>query len=217
MSAVAAPLMPTAVRLLTAFAGLGAAICTFGLASNVLAQTTVQGIASATAAWPAALAWPAAAAVAVWAIALTVWAIGSFRAQRPIRPLLAVRILAGITVLNIVALLAQFLQRHVDGTLLATFVLELVILGSLGWLSRKGLQEKSSQGNIDSRSTPRGDAPNNLGTPPAGRLLLSMFISALVVSAIATAGLAAGTAGLFSIPHDQMNMDLPGFSSGHHH
>ncbi|ABY22291.1 hypothetical protein RSal33209_0542 [Renibacterium salmoninarum ATCC 33209] len=48
-------------------------------------------------------------------------------------------------------------------------------------------------------------------------MLLSMFISALVVSAIATAGLAAGTAGQFSIPHDQMNMDLPGFSSGHHH
>ncbi|WP_052663494.1 hypothetical protein [Psychromicrobium lacuslunae] len=191
MSTQSGPLAPAAVGMLSAFAGLGAAVSGFGLASNLLSEDLVLHRLAA------GIAWPAALAVAICSALLLSWAVLSFRAGHPVQTR---RVGIALGVLVAVELLSfgwQFSQKHLDGGLLATIALQLLLLGTLGWLARRP--------NI----TP--------GTPAAGRLLLVMFAAALLVSAVTTAGLAAGTAGQFSIPHDQMQMNIPGFETGHHH
>lgn len=191
MSSNSTPLAPAAVSSLASFAGLGSAVTSFGLASNLIAESTLS---HSLADW---LVWPAALFVALWAALLLTWSVLSFRAGRAVRPgqfAIALSVGLGIELLSFVW---QFSQKHLDGGLLATVALQLMLLASLGWLRRQ-TGSKASQ-------------------PPAGRLLLTMFATSLVVSAVATAGLAAGTAGQYSIPHDQMQMNFPGLDTGHHH
>ncbi|MBQ1444424.1 MAG: hypothetical protein IIZ13_11325 [Renibacterium sp.] len=190
MPATAAPLAPAAVRMLAAFAGLGAAVTSYGLASNLLATATVQQNA------PAWLAWPAAALAAGWASAVLYWSIVSFRAQRPLRPGLALRAMAAAVALEVLVLFTELGQRRLDGTLAATILLELVLLGSVGWLQRR---HPAASGPAS--------APGAAAAPPAGRLLLSMFAAAILVATVSTAGLAAGVAGGYAVDH----------STGHHH
>lgn len=191
MSGQSAPLAPSAVSSLAAFASLGAAVTSFGLASNLTAESSFSASPSS---W---LLWPAAISVAAWAALLLTWSVLSFRAGKAVRPrqfTIAASAALGIELLSFAW---QLSQKHLDGGLLATIALQLLLLAALGWLHRQ--------------------SNSKAGQPPAGRLLLTMFASSLLVSAVATAGLAAGTAGQYSIPHDQMQMNFPGLDSGHHH
>ncbi|WP_394942064.1 hypothetical protein [Psychromicrobium sp. YIM B11713] len=187
---MSAPLAPAAVHSLGTFAGLGAAVTSFGLASNLLSQTTVSDSLDG---W---IAWPAALAMMLWAAGLLLWAIMSFRAGKSVLPRLTLLAVGIGGTIEVAVFFWQFAQHRLDGSLLATIALELLMLGSLGWLARQQLKDG--------------------GAPKAGRLLVTMFGASLLVSALATAGLAAGTAGQYSIPHSEMQMDFPGMQMGHH-
>jgi hypothetical protein len=88
--------------------------------------------------------------------------------------------------------------RSLDGTALSAAVLELVILGCVGWLGRRTFRP--------------GDHP-----PAVGPLLLVTFTAAIVVAAITTPGLAATAAGQHAVPHGEHGGTSPNSPAGHHH
>ncbi len=218
-----AGLLPEAVRLFTGFAGIGAAAVIFGLSSNLVAAavreagSTAARSGSTTAA--AALGLAAAVLVGVWALCLLLWSIGSLRRGVPIWPLLTNRLLPAAVVLQLGALIYGLWQlpsanRTFDLSSACAVVLELAILGSVGWLRRSG--------GPDQPTAAASSEPVPLKAPPAGRLLATMFAAALLVAAVATPGLAATTAGLHAVPHGEHGAHSPSLPAvhdpaGHHH
>ncbi len=218
-----AALLPEAVRLFTGFAGLGAAAVIFGLSSNLVAAavqdfgSTASESGSTTAASVLGLA--AAVIVGVWALCLLLWAMGSLRSGAPVWPLLTGRLLPAAVALQLGALIYGLWQlpaanRTFDLSSACAVVLELAILGSIGWLRRSSGPDRSTAAEPSE--------PAHSKAPPAGRLLAVMFAAALLVAAVATPGLAATTAGLHAVPHGEHGAHRPSVPTvhdpaGHHH
>ncbi|MBG0739233.1 hypothetical protein IV500_07495 [Paeniglutamicibacter antarcticus] len=216
-------LLPEAVRLFTGFAGLGAAAVTFGLSSNLVAAAvqefgpTASESGSTTAA--SALGLVAAVIVGAWALCLLLWAIATLRNGSPVWPLLTGRLLPAAVTLQLGAIIYGLWQlpaanRTFDLSSACSVVLELAILGSVGWLRRGGDPAGWTA------AEPSESAP--IKAPPAGRLLAAMFAAALLVAAVATPGLAATTAGLHAVPHGEHGTHSPSLPAlhdpaGHHH
>lgn len=182
-----------AVKILAAFAGLGAATLSFGTSATLL--TTTAG------------PWAIAGTVisGLWGAALTVWAVQSLRNGTPVWPRAVLRVASAGVVLHLAAVAAGIWwtggsARSLNVTALSAAALELILLGSVGWLDR----QTSHPGR---QASPR---------PTAGRLLMASFIAALTVAAITTPGLAATAAGQHAVPHGEHHTTgTP--PAGHHH
>jgi hypothetical protein len=187
-------LLPEAIRMLSAFAGLGAGTLSFGISSTLLA--------SAGSPW----SWAGVLAAAAWGIALTVWAVQSLRFRTPIWSGAVVRLVPVAVLAHLAAVIhglgwVPAPARTLDLAALSALALELVLLASAGWLARNGLL----------RSGPPAVAP------AAGRLLPALFAAALAVAAITTPGLAATAAGQHAVPHGEHGSpDIQG-PAGHRH
>lgn len=188
------PVLPEAVRMLAAFAGIGAGAVSFGI-NSTLGFGAVSG-------W----AWVGAAAAAGWGIAVTGWAVQSLRLGRIVsrRRIVVASVLAGLVHVTTIFIGVWWVPaggRTLDVAALSALGLELILLGSVGWL-----------GSRDGLGPGLGQAP-----VPAGPLLAAFFVAALVVAGIATPGLAAGAAGAHAVPHGEHGGAHIPVPAGHHH
>lgn len=170
-------MLPEAIRLFTAFAGFGIALLTFGLSSNLLYAVPELGVA----------AYPLAMASGVWAVTVSLGSVLIMRKGRVVAPVVSVTLLSAAAAVLLGSLvygvwLSTSEQSELDLTVAGAFFLHLMALAAIGHL-------RQLQGGRSG------------GVPPAGRLLLALAGSALIVSAIAVPGLAATTAGDFAVPH----------------
>lgn len=166
-----------AVRLLTAFAGFGAALLTFGISSNLVYASSEFGAA----------AYPAATVAGLWALCLVAWSIlimrqGAIVLVKPIVSLLCFTsvVLLGFLVHQV--WVSTLESSQFDATVAGALALQLIMLGAVGYLRRLGPRPTS-------------------GSLPAGKLLLALAAAAVLVSSITVPGLAATTAGDFAVPH----------------
>ncbi len=235
-----AALLPETVRLFTGFAAFGSAALTFGLSSNLLATalrsngsgvpgttgpltTAATGPLTTAATGPVSLA--GAVIVAAWGICLLLWAVQSLRRGSAVWPVLTIRILPAAVVAQLLAIIYGLWQlpaanRTFDLCAACAVVLELAMLGCLGWLYRTGAAHSTARGTAAPGMPVHGILIGGTTTaPPAGRLLAAMFAAALLVSAVATPGLAATTAGLHAVPHGEHGSTAPALHdpAGHHH
>ena len=195
--------LPEAVRLFTALAGLGAGVLTLGLSSNVLVSGLQPGPGGdPVPGLPGLADFAAAVLLAAAAVFLLCWSVQSLRAdrlawQRAMRGVLPVAVALELAVLIYGLWQLPVSHRRFDLTLACTIVLELAILGCAGWLRRHRPPQQPAG------SARAGDADAGPWTKDVrpGWMLGSMFISAVLVSAVATAGLAASSAGHFAVPH----------------
>lgn len=187
-------LLPEAVRMLAAFAGLGAGMLSFGISSTLLASAGSPGI------------WAGAIAAAAWGTVLTAWAVQRLRLQAPGWSGAVIR-LAPVSVLVHVAAVIHGLwwlpasSRTLDLAAMSALALNLVFAGSVGWLARQRLL---------------GSGPPAVAPAP-GRLLPALIMAALAVAVIATPGLAATTAGQHAVPHGQHGSPGVQGPAGHGH
>lgn len=188
------PVLPEAVRMLAAFAGIGAGAVSFGI-SSTLAFGAVSG-------W----AWVGVVAAGGWGIAAIGWAVQSLRLGRIVsrRRIVVASVLAGLVHVASIFIGVWWVPaggRTLDVAALSALGLELILLGSVGWLSsRGGLGPVSGQVQVS-----------------AGPLLAAFFLAALVVAGIATPGLAAGAAGAHAVTHGEHGAAHIPVPAGHHH
>lgn len=182
------------VRIMAAFAGLGAGTLSFGTSSTLLGAA------------PNVLVVTGTLAAAAWGVTLCIWAVQSLRRGRPAWAGKMAR-LVSLAVLVHLAAVAQGIwwvdggsARFLDITALSAAASELLLLGSLGWLFRQDIR-----------------AHAGAGAPAAGRLLIGAFAAALLVAAITAPGLAATTAGNHALPHGSHVSPPKNVSNGHHH
>lgn len=185
-------LLAESVRTLAAYAGLGAATLSFGTSATLL--STASGS-------PWTMAGTAAAGL--WGAALLAWAVQTLRTGAPAWPRALLRATPVGVFLHLAAVALRIWwpggsSRSLDGTALSAAVLELVILGCVGWLGRQTFGP--------------GDHP-----AAAGPLLTVTFAAALIVAAITTPGLAATAAGQHAVPHGEHGSSTQNAPAGHHH
>jgi hypothetical protein len=180
--------------MLAAFAGIGAGAVSFGISS-----TLAFGAGSG---W----AWAGVVAAACWGVASTGWAVQSLRLGRIVsrRRIVVASVLAVLVHVAAVVIGVWWVPaggRTLDVAALSALGLELILLGSVGWLSsRDGLNPGVGQVPVS-----------------AGPLLAAFFVAALVVAGIATPGLAAGAAGAHAVPHGEHGGAHSPVPAGHHH
>lgn len=184
-------LLAESVRNLAAFAGLGAATLSFGTSATLLSTASESP-------------WTMAGTVAagLWGAALLMWAVQSLRNGAPSWPRVLLRVAPVGVFLHLAAVALRIWwpggsSRSLDGTALSAAVLELVILGCVGWLGRQTFRPS--------------DRP-----AAAGPLLTVTFAAALIVAAITTPGLAATAAGQHAVPHGE-HSSTQNAPAGHHH
>ncbi|GAC1449519.1 MAG: hypothetical protein PVSMB10_01580 [Pseudarthrobacter sp.] len=182
------------VKILAAFAGLGAATLSFGTSAALL--TTTAG------------PWTIAGTVVagLWGAALTVWALQSLRKGAPVWTGPVLRVAPAGVFLHLAAVAVGIWwpggsPRSLNETALSAAALELILLGCVGWLAR----QTSHPG--------RPSIPH----PTAGRLLMASFIAALTIAAITAPGLAATAAGQHAVPHGEHHSANSTPPAGHHH
>ena len=169
-------------RLLSAFAALGAGLIFFALSAD--------GLLAAGGPVPVA----AGVAAGLWAAVHTGWGISALRGEpvhgrvaalmaRTVGAALPAVAVVVITALVWNALLAPAADRSFNLTLACGLALVLLQLACRGALRRR-----------DARST-------TTTAPSPVRLLGGLFLSAVLVAAITTPGLAASTAGDNAVPH----------------
>ncbi|MHC6231820.1 hypothetical protein ACX5I6_20000 [Arthrobacter sp. MMS24-T111] len=185
-------LLAESVRNLAAFAGLGAATLSFGTSATLLSTASESP-------------WTMAGTVAagLWGAALLMWAVQSLRNGAPSWPRVLLRVAPVGVFLHLAAVALRIWwpggsSRSLDGTALSAAVLELVILGCVGWLGRQTFRPS--------------DRP-----AAAGPLLTVTFAAALIVAAITTPGLAATAAGQHAVPHGEHRSSTQNAPAGHHH
>lgn len=179
------------LRLLSGFAALGSGMTFFALAADAVLSAS----------GPAQLL--VGVVTGLWAAALTAWGIltlrGGFYMRRAavllsvsvpaVLPVVAAVVLA---VLSWTALLAPSGNREFDLTLASALALVLLQVGCLGALRRRAGRKETG-----ATTSPR-------------KLLVGLFLSAVLVAGITTPGLAASTAGEHAVPHGQHGtMPLP--------
>ncbi|MFC9351037.1 hypothetical protein [Arthrobacter sp. NPDC057013] len=183
-----------AVRLVAAFAGLGAAAVNLAVASSLFG-----------AAGPALPVRAAGAAAALlWGTSLLGWTVAGLRRSRFPLPRTSAILLPAAAAVHVVAIIlgAGGGMAGLGISHLAAVLLTLMILAATSWLGRRspGVPGGPAQ------STSGQGASGRLG---AGQLLAAAFAGALLVAVITTPGLAASTAGQFAVPHGE-------HSGGHH-
>lgn len=184
------PVLPEAIRQFTAFAGFGAALLTFGISSTMFYAVAELG----------PIAYLLSAISGLWAVGIAVWSVLIMRRGSIVAPNPAVVLLCSASVLLLASLVygvwfSTSDEAQFDVTVAGALVLQLMILAAIGHLRR-----------LMSVFSP--------GSPPAGRLLLALAGSALLVSIIVVPGLAATTAGEFAVPHGSHGTPADGASTG---
>ncbi|UUL75425.1 hypothetical protein NG819_14580 [Pseudarthrobacter sp. Fe7] len=186
-------LLPEAVVVYSAFAGLGAATVSFGICSTLLTTATAS---------PWALTGTIIAGL--WGTALIGWAVRCLRHGAPAWPWVILRV-APVAVFLHLASVAHGIwwagesARSLDGAALSAAALELILLACVGWLARQSRPDKRR--------------------PAAGPLLMATFAGAVAVAAIASPGLAATAAGQHAVPHGEHVNTTPKLNppASHHH
>ncbi|MBT2566235.1 hypothetical protein J7I84_06935 [Arthrobacter sp. ISL-85] len=188
------PVLPEAVTILAGFAGIGAGTLSFGISSTLLSASLTPGTITG------------AGVTVLWGIGLMVWAVQSLRRGSPAWFRAVLRTVPVAVVLHLAAVAVGIwapgpAPRFLDGAALSAAALELMILGSVGWLARQ--------------PTPgAGPAPVQ---PAPGPLLAAIFAAALIVATITTPGLAATAAGDHAVPHGEHTSAHLSPPTGHHH
>lgn len=187
-------LLPEAIRMLAAFAGLGAGMLGFAISSTLLA--------SAATPW----AWAVALAAAAWGTALTLWAIQCLRFRPTGWSGLVIRLVPVSVLVHIAAVIHGLWwvpapDRTLDLAALSALALNLILAGAAGWLARKGYL---------------GGGPPDVAPAP-GRMLPALFAAALAVAVITTPGLSATAAGQHAVPHGQHGSPEIQEPAGHGH
>ncbi|WP_054010403.1 hypothetical protein [Arthrobacter sp. ERGS1:01] len=169
--------------------------------------------------WP----WAGGIAVALFAVAALAYAVVSFRAGRVPRPRMVVRTFAVAVAVQLAALLEGVWRfpadtRTFDLTLASLIVLELSVIAVLGWQRTSAQRLRTQRGS--SPAAPRRE-------PSAAALIGVLFAASIFVAAVASAGMAASSAGELAVPHSGHGggggaPGLPGNlvqleNSGHHH
>lgn len=164
--------------------------------------------------WP----WAAGIATALFAGAALLYAVASFRAGRVPHPRMVVRTLAVTAAVQLAALLEGVWRspadtRTFDLTLASLILLELSVIAVLGW-------QRTSAQRVRGAAASRRD-------PSAAALIGVLFAASILVAAVASAGMAASSAGELAVPHSGHGgggqaPSLPGNvvqlqNSGHHH
>lgn len=186
-----APRADSWVRLVTGFAGFGAAAVNLAISSSFFAAGS-----------PAPAGLLAGLTAGLWGTALLAGAVAFLAKDRLAGNRWARYTLAGAAAAHLGAIAFPLsTSSRLSLTQLSALLLTLMIIASLGWLQR--------------HSTPADGTPQpaGVGMRP-GRLLLAAFAGAVLVAGITTPGLAASTAGQYAVPHGEHGNLAPG---GHHH
>lgn len=181
------------LRVFAGFAGLGAALCYFGLsAGTALASSTADGFGGM---WQVG----AAAAAGCWALALTAWSVAWLSGSSRLPVGFTGRAVPVAAVLSTAALFPALSGTDTGVpplTLVSAVVLQALVVTAASWMQR-------------------GDgAARAQGQARPGATLVLLFAGAVVVSAIAAPGLAATAAGDSAVPHPHT---LPGADHGEGH
>ncbi len=184
------PVLPEAIRQFTAFAGFGTALLTFGISSTMLYAVAELG----------PIAYLLSAISGLWAVGISVWSVLIMRRGSIVAPNPAVVLLCSASVLLLASLVygvwfSTSDEAQFDVTVAGALVLQLMILAAIGRLRRVA-------------------SIASAGSPPAGRLLLALAGSAVLVSTIVVPGLAATTAGEFAVPHGNHGAPAGGSTDG---
>jgi len=174
-------------RVLLAFALLGAGVVNLGQVRGVL---------------PAAQGWLALAVGTGELVAAVVVLRGGpgRRGARDALATAAIGLLAGVSVLGV--LLAYAPGGHLGAAAAAAAALQLVAAGGVGATVR--------------RAHPAGSARVPAVRRPGPALAL-LFVGAIAVSTVTTAGLTDTAAGEHAVPHGEHHLpDLPGLEQHHH-
>jgi hypothetical protein len=187
------PTLGAAVTLLACFAGMAAGMVELSQAAGYLAGG--QGQTSGPLV-PSGLQPAAGTLCLLWGLALLLWSLLSLHRGRIRFAVPATAALAASAMVHIVAV-GLGLKLHVlDAGHLAAFFLALLAVGAAAWLRRQGAGSPS-----------QGTGPSGGGSatapPRTGALIGAAFAAAVVVSAIATPGLAASFAGQHAVPHGE--------------
>lgn len=170
---------------------LYASIAALGIAALSCAATSslIAGFASAAveAAW---LQWLAVAVSATWAGVALLFAFASFRNTSLLRANVAVRAGAVAAAVHLAGLMVGIWQlpeatRYFDQTLASLVVLELSVVGVIGW-QRNTHWRASAQDNHE---------------PSAWAVVAALFGASILVAAATTVGMASSFAGSLAVPH----------------
>lgn len=175
------PTTRAAATLFACFAAMAAALVDLSIASGYLAGSP---------------GYLAAVPASVWGLALLGWAVTGMRKGKLVLPRPAVLALAAASAVHLI-ILGSGLSRQarvLDVSHLAALALTLMTVAAIGWLQRRDSALRAAN------SATQADAGSS-GTPRTGRLLLATFAAAVVVSSVATPGLAASLAGQHAVPH----------------
>ncbi|WP_242701629.1 hypothetical protein [Arthrobacter cavernae] len=128
----------------------------------------------------------------IWGLSLLLWSLLGLHGGRIRFAAPAAAALAASAAVHLMALAVGMKLHLLDAGHLAAFFLALLALGSAAWLRRQGAGPSGGKAaDGDTAATPLH----------AGALLGAAFAAAVVVSAIATPGLAASFAGQHAFPH----------------
>jgi hypothetical protein len=180
-----------AVRLFAGFAGLGAALVNFSIASGMFALADGTG---------KALLVASAVGTVAWGAVLLGWSLAGLYRARLLLPRLAVPLLLAAAAVHIVVLASGFTAaRMVDLSHLAGLLLTLMAVAAAGWLRNfRRRAHVTVQDTVDGGAA--AGSPAAAGGRP-GRVLLLAFAGAVAVAAVATPGLAASVPGQYAVPH----------------
>ena len=188
------PVLRESVMILAGFAGIGAGILSFGISSSLLSAALTPWIITG------------AGATVLWGIGLMVWAVQTLRSGSPAWFRAVLRVVPVAVVLHLGAVARGIwatgsAPRSLDGAALSAVALELMVLGSVGWVARQ------------TTSLPGAETVR----PAPWLLLAAMFAAALIVAAVTTPGLAATAAGGHAVPHGEHTSPRLSPPTGHHH
>lgn len=198
MAAQPRPTLNAATLLFAYFAAMAAGMVDLSIAAGYVSGTGTAG---------SALVVAGVAALAA-GLAFLAWSLWGLHSNSLVFQRLAFPVLAAAAAAHVAALAAGMAAtpRSLDVSHLAALCLTLMSLAAAGWLGR---QQKTNDGGAH-------------GQPRTGRLLAAAFGAAVVVSSVATPGLAASMAGQHAVPHGEHGQaptegTNPGLAPHHHH
>ncbi|UYQ77231.1 hypothetical protein OF385_14595 [Glutamicibacter sp. JL.03c] len=172
--------------------GIYAGIAGLGIAALAAASSSslASGLSFGASAAPWWV-WLGAIASAAWALLALVYAVASLRKGTAPATKLAVRCLAVVSIAHLASIALGLAgipgrEQFLDLTVGSLLLLELSVLAAIMWQRKRQL--KSTRGPARSSSL---------------AVVGSIFAASVVVSAIASTGLAASSAGHLAVPHSE--------------
>ncbi|WP_194943700.1 hypothetical protein [Glutamicibacter halophytocola] len=166
-------------------AGLGIAALAAASSSSLASRFSVE---ATTAPW---WVWLGAIASAAWAGLALIYSVASLRKSSAPAPKIAVRCLAVVSLAHLASIALGLAgipgrEKFLDLTVVSLLLLELSVVAAIMWQRKR--QRKSTRGPARSGSL---------------AVVGGIFAASVVVSTIASMGLAASAAGHLAVPHSE--------------